>query len=195
MSEPLTAGSLFSGYGGLERGVEQALGVPLDVRWVCDNDPRAAKVLDRRYPGVPNLGDVTEVDWTAVEPVEVVTGGFPCQDVSCAGRRVGMRPGTKTGLWSHMAYAIDKLRPRLVVAENVRGLLNAEAASAMEPCPWCLGDGSAEPAMRALGAVLADLADIGYDARWCGVRAADVGACHKRFRVFVVAKALHDPYV
>lgn len=114
-----------------------------------------------------------------------------CQDVSHAGRRAGLiRDGegrTRSGLWGQMLRAIDQLRPRLVVAENVRGLLSAKADSDVEPCPWCLGDGGDEPRMRALGAVLADLADIGYDAAWYGLRAADVGAAHGRFRVFIFA--------
>lgn len=122
-----------------------------------------------------------------VEPVDIITGGFPCQDVSHAGKRAGLGSGTRTGLWSHMALAIETIRPRFVVAENVRGLLSARADSDMEPCPWCMGDGEGEPPLRALGAVLGDLADIGYDTRWVGLRAADVGAPHGRFRVFIVA--------
>lgn len=85
-----------------------------------------------------------------------------------------------------MARAVHMLRPRLMVAENVRGLLSASADSELEPCPWCLGDRQ-HCALRALGAVLGDLASLGYDALWCGLRAADVGAPHGRFRVFLVA--------
>ena len=177
-------GSLFSGYGGLERGVQEVLGGT--VAWPSEIDPGACKILAHRYPDVPNIGDITAVDWSAVEPVDVLTGGFPCQDVSCAGLRKGLRPDTRSGLWTQMAYAIDQLRPSLVVIENVRGLLSAEAHSDLEPCPWCVGDGGGVP-LRALGAVLGDLADIGYDASWQGLRAADVGAPHGRFRVFVTA--------
>ena len=97
-----------------------------------------------------------------------------------------MRPGTRSGLWEHMAYAIDQLRPRYVIAENVRRLLSGTAHSDMEPCPWCLGD-RPDGHLRALGAVLGDLADLGYDAGWCGLRAADVGAPHGRPRIFIVA--------
>ena len=184
-------GSLFYGYGGLERGVQEVLGGT--VAWHSEIDPGACKILAHRYPDVPNLGDITAVDWAAVEPVDVLTGGFPCQDVSCAGLRKGLRPDTRSGLWTQFAYAIDQLRPTLVVAENVRGLLSAEAHSDLEPCPWCVGDGGGVP-LRALGAVLGDLADIGYDASWHGLRAADVGAPHGRFRVFVVAWNARDPY-
>ena len=177
-------GSLFTGAGGLDMGVTAAIGG--SVAWHCEVDRDASRILAARYPDVPNLGDITAVDWTQVEPVDVLTGGFPCQDLSTAGVRRGLRPGTRSGLWEHMAYAVDALRPDLVVVENVRGLLSADAHSDVEPCPICLGDGP-DGALRALGAVLGDLADLGYDARWCGVRAADVGAPHNRFRVFVVA--------
>jgi DNA (cytosine-5)-methyltransferase 1 len=178
-------GALFAGYGGLELGAQAVLGG--STAWVSEIDPGACRILAHRYPDVPNLGDITAINWAQVEPVDVLTGGFPCQDVSHAGARKGLGPGTRSGLWSRMADAIDHLRPSLVIAENVRGLLSADAASDMEPCPWCLGDGAGEPPLRALGAVLADLAELGYDASWYGLRAADVGAPHGRFRVFVLA--------
>lgn len=178
-------GSLFSGYGGLDSGIASVLGG--ETAWVSDIDPGAVRILAHRYPDAPNLGDITAVDWSQVEPVDIITGGFPCQDVSHAGARGGLKDGTRTGLWSVMRDAIATIRPRLVVAENVRGLLSADADSSVEPCPWCMGDPDTSRPMRALGAVLADLADIGYDAFWCGLRAADVGAPHGRFRVFIFA--------
>ena len=184
----LTYGSLFTGAGGLEMGVQSVL--PGRTLWHSEIDPGACKVLAHRWPDVPNLGDITAVDWATVEPIDILTGGFPCQDVSHAGRRAGLirgEGGTRTGLWAEMLTAIKTLRPRLVVAENVRGLLSARADSDMEPCPWCLGDDDDRPALRALGAVLGDLADIGYDAWWTGLRAADIGAPHGRFRVFIFA--------
>jgi DNA (cytosine-5)-methyltransferase 1 len=180
----LRIGSLFAGYGGLELGVSSVLGGR--PAWFSEIEPAPTRVLAHHWPDVPNLGDITTIDWDTVEPIDVLTGGFPCQDVSHAGKRLGLKPGTRSGLWSHMAYAIDKLRPRLVVAENVRGLLSAEAGGDLEPCPWCVGDGE-RGALRALGAVLGDLADLGYDAQWVGVRASDAGAPHGRFRVFVFA--------
>jgi DNA (cytosine-5)-methyltransferase 1 len=177
-------GGLFEGYGGLTTGARAVLGG--ELAWYSEIEPAACQVLEHHWPDVPNLGDITAVDWSVVEPVDVLTGGFPCQDVSAAGKRAGLRDGTRSGLWSAMADAIDALRPRLVVAENVRGLLSAPADSPVEPCPYCLGDGPGS-GLRALGAVLGDLADIGFDARWCGLRAADVGAPHGRFRVFLAA--------
>ena len=180
----MRTGSLFSGYSGLDLGVNSVIGS--QTAWFVEWEKAPSAILAHHYPDVPNYHDVTKVDWDAVEPVDVLTGGFPCQDVSHAGKRLGLKPGTRSGLWAHMAYAIDKLRPALVVAENVRGLLSAEAGSDLEPCAWCVGDGAGSP-LRALGAVLGDLADLGYDAQWHGVRAADVGAPHERFRVFVFA--------
>lgn len=110
-----------------------------------------------------------------------------CTDVSAAGKRAGMH-GTRSGLWSHMAEAIDVLRPRFVVIENVRGLLNANANRPMEPGQDALGEGADRPVLRAIGAVLGDICDIGgYEARWVTVAAADVGAPHRRERVFILA--------
>ena len=111
-------GSLFSGYGGLEMGVQSVLGG--HTAWVSDIDPGACKILAHRYPGVPNLGDITQVDWATVPPVDILTGGSPCTDVSQAGQRKGMRPGTRSGLWASMCDAIDIIRPKLVIWENVR---------------------------------------------------------------------------
>lgn len=183
------SGSLFSGYGGLDLAVEEVLGArPV---WFVEHDPAPSRVLAHRWPGVPNLGDITAVDWAAVEPVEVLTGGFPCQDVSDSGKGAGLiRRGagsTRSGLWAQMAGAIEALRPLLVIAENVRGLLHAQADSDVEPCPWCVDHIDPEHRLRALGAVLADLADLGYDASWYGLRASDIGAPHARFRVFIAA--------
>ncbi|WP_416484393.1 DNA cytosine methyltransferase [Streptomyces sp. CL12] len=112
----------------------------------------------------------------------------PVKDVSVAGRRAGLNANTRSGLWLHVARAVEALRPCLVVIENVRGLLTSAAGSPgdVEFCPWCLGDPT-QPHMRALGAVLGSLANIGYDAKWLVLRAADVGAPHGRARVFLAA--------
>jgi len=184
---PLTYGSLFAGYNGLGMGVQSVLGG--ETSWFAEYDAAPAKILAHHHPGVPNLGDVTKVDWTSVPKVDVLDGGSPCQDLSHAGKRAGMKAGTRSGLWASMCDAIEIIRPGLVVWENVRGALSAEADSAMEPCPGCVGDPDDGPVLRALGRVLGDLAELGYDARWYGLRAADVGAPHGRFRIFVFA---HD---
>lgn len=178
-------GSLFSGYGGLDLAVADAFDA--EVVWHCEWDDAPSKILERNFPGVPNYRDVSKVDWAAVEPVDILTGGFPCQDLSLAGKRAGLRDGTRSGLWSEFAEAIRVIQPKYVVIENVRGLLSATANSDLEFCPWCMGDERGEPVLRALGAVLGDLADLGYDAEWTGLRAADAGAPHNRFRIFIIA--------
>lgn len=180
-----TIGALFAGYGGLEMGVQDAIGGTLS--WVSEIDKGALKIIRHHHPDTPNLGDITTVDWATVPPVDVLTGGSPCQDLSHAGRRAGMTEGTRSNLWVAMREGIAAIRPRLVIWENVRGAMSAEADSAMEPCQGCVGDRGGEPVLRALGRVLGDLADLGYDARWHGLRAADVGAPHGRWRVFVAA--------
>ncbi|MBW4717340.1 DNA cytosine methyltransferase [Saccharothrix sp. SC076] len=158
-------GSLCTGYGGLDLGVLAALGTGR-IAWCADNDPHIATVLAARMPGVPNLGDLRAVDWTAVRPVDVVTAGFPCQDISAAGRRAGIEKGTRSGLWRDIMAALRVLRPPLVVVENVAALR------------WRGGG---------LDRVLADLAEAGYDTVWRSVRAADVGAPHLRERLFLLA--------
>jgi len=184
----LRIGSLFSGYGGLDMAVANHYGAT--TAWFVEFDKHPSAILAHHYPDVPNYGDVTTIDWSQVEPVDIITGGFPCQDVSHAGLRRGVHHGTRSGLWFEMARAIDQLKPWKVVIENVAGLLSATAAGDVEPCPWCLGD-AADGHMRALGAVLADLAEMGFDADWGSVRAADAGAPHGRLRVFIVATARH----
>lgn len=190
MSTPLIGG-LFYGYGGLDMAVQQVIGGTL--AWYSEIDPGACRIASHHHPGIPNLGDITQINWTSAPRVDVLTGGFPCPDVSTAGARAGLRDGTRTGLWAHMLQAIDTIRPRLVVAENVRGLLSAGADSDVEPCPWCVGD-NPDSHMRALGAVLADLDTVGYDAQWVSVRASDVGACHRRERVFITAHPKGHPW-
>jgi len=124
--------SLFSGYGGLEMGVQSVIGG--DVVAHVEFDPAPSRILAHHWPAVPNLGDVTAVDWSALPHGGdvVMTGGFPCQDVSLAGLRRGLKDGTRSGLWSEFARGIDEVRPGLVVIENVRGLLSAAADREVE---------------------------------------------------------------
>lgn len=217
MHEPNTSrdsrpriGSLFSGYGGLDLAVEHVFHAK--TVWFSELNEPVARVFARHWPDTPNLGDITTIDWRQVEPVDILIGGFPCQDVSTVGKRAGIAPGTRSGLWAHMAAAIDVLQPEWVVIENVRGLLSSPATRpptegddhdqrnpgdatlrGMEPDPWHLGDDAARP-LRALGAVLADLADLRLDARWIGLPASLVGAPHHRLRIFILARrALPHP--
>lgn len=199
-------GSLFSGVGGLDLAVTEVTGgETVFVADVCKvnrdgtvghHEPHRSpcSVLAHRFPGVPNLGDVSLIDWSPWRGlVEIICAGFPCTDVSVAGGRAGLRDGTRTGLWSQVVRAITELQPRLVVLENVPGIFTASAASDVEPCPVCLGDGSGEH-LRALDAVLADLAAIGFDADWTVVPASGVGAAHKRERWFCAAYPAGQPW-
>ena len=151
----MRVGSLFTGYGGLDMAVGG------DLAWYSEIEPAACTVLAAHYPDVPNLGDITAVDWSAVEPVDVITGGYPCQPFSNAGMRKGKND--ERHLWPYVRDAISALRPSLAVLENVRGHLTLGLAD-----------------------VIGDLAGLGYDARWGVVRASDAGAPHSRARVFIV---------
>jgi DNA (cytosine-5)-methyltransferase 1 len=162
-------GSVCTGYGGLDLGVLAALGGGR-IAWCADSDPHIAQILAARMPGVPNLDDVRAIDWATVAPVEVLTAGFPCQDISAAGRRAGIEKGQRSGLWTDIVAGVRVLRPALLVVENVAALR------------WRLGG---------LHRVLGDLAEAGYDALWRSVRAADIGAAHRRERVFLLAWPRH----
>jgi DNA (cytosine-5)-methyltransferase 1 len=186
----LKIGSLFAGYGGLDMGIKDVLDA--ETVWFSEFDKAPSAILAHHWPDIPNHGDITQIDWANVEPVDILTGGFPCQDVSLAGARKGLKDGTRSGLWSEFARAIETLKPRLVVIENVRGLLSAAAGGSVESDPWGVGDGATRPVVNALGAVLGDLVSLGYDAEWCGVRAADAGAPHGRYRIFIVAHPEHN---
>lgn len=184
---PLRVGELCAGYGGLALAVEYVMGA--ETAWLAEIDPAARRVLATRWPDVPLYGDITAIDWSAVPRVDVLVGGTPCQDLSIAGRRAGMAEGTRSGLWAAMRNAIAALQPTYVVWENVNGCRSASAVSALESEPGCVGAGdlAGQPVLRALGRVLGDLAALGFDAEWRSVRASNIGACHRRERVFVLA--------
>jgi len=181
----LKIGSLFSGYGGLDLAVMNVLDA--EVVWHCEWEKAPSAILEHHFPNVPNYRDVKQVDFTKVEGIDILTGGFPCQDLSLAGKRAGLQEGTRSGLWIEFARAIQELQPKLVIIENVRGLLSAKADNGMEYEQEDLDVIAGRTPIRAMGVVLGDLADIGYDAKWCGLRAADAGAPHNRFRVFIIA--------
>ena len=155
----LTVGSLFSGIGGIDLGLERA---GMTVKWQSEIDPYACKVLKKHWPDTPNLGDIKQIDWSTVEPVDVIAGGYPCQPFSTAGKRQG--ENDPRHLWPYFRNAISVLRPRVAFLENVRGHLS-----------------------MGFDRVLADLTEIGYDAEWQIVSAASVGAPHRRERIICVA--------
>ena len=129
--------------------------------------PAAAKVMAHHWPGVRNLGDLTGLDWHAVKEEfgpDILEAGFPCQDISDAGKRVGIA-GERSGIWKNIAEGVGVLRPHLVFLENVAAVRS-----------------------RGLDVVAADLACLGYDLRWTTLRAAEVGAPHPRNRWFGLAR-------
>jgi site-specific DNA-cytosine methylase len=157
----VTFGSLFAGIGGIDLGLERA---GLTCRWQVENDKECIRNLEKHWPGVKRYGDITGVSGNDLEPVDLIAGGFPCQDLSQAGKRIGIE-GSRSGLWFEFARLVGELRPRYVLVENVPGLL--------------VYDG-----MRR---VIGELARLGYVGIWLSVRASDVGASHLRKRVFIVA--------
>lgn len=158
-----TVGSLFSGIGGIDLGLERA---GMVVIWQAEIDPYASRVLAEHWPDVPNLGDVTTIDWSTVERPDLICGGFPCQPVSYGGLQ--QAEADHRWLWPEFARCLRALRPRWVLIENVPGLLTAASGGAAQ-------------------AVLGTLSEYGYDAEWASIPAAAVGAPHLRYRVFIIA--------
>ncbi|MFJ9549096.1 DNA cytosine methyltransferase [Streptomyces erythrochromogenes] len=159
---------LCAGYGGIGRAIEALTGDR--IRYVAEVDPYASLILATRYPHAPNIGDITTFDFSTLRgQVDIITAGFPCQDISNAGKRTGIH-GARSGIWESVLGAVRVLRPRLVFLENVSAIRN-----------------------RGMAHVLAGLAEIGYDARWCCLRASEVGAAHMRDRWFCIATPATDP--
>lgn len=157
---PLTIGSLCTGYGGLDLAVQEVTGAA--PSWFADNDPAAARILRHHWPNVPNLGDLTAINWDATPPVNILTAGFPCQPFAAAGRRQGHHD--ERHLWPYIRTAIRHLRPDYIYLENVAGL-------------------------RSLGLdrVLGDMAEDGLNVEWESLRASTIGAPHHRERIFILA--------
>jgi len=152
---------LFSGIGGFSLAAER-------LKWktvaFVEKDPICHKVLTKHFPGVPIFDDITTFDGREfINTIDVICGGFPCQDISAAGKRVGIT-GERSGLWSELHRLIRTLRPRYAVVENVSALLG-----------------------RGMDVVLGDLSEIGYDAEWRVFSACELGFPHPRERVFIVA--------
>jgi DNA (cytosine-5)-methyltransferase 1 len=172
----MTVGSLFAGIGGFDLAAER---VGWEVKWQVEIDPFCRRVLEKHWPDVRRYQDVRRVHGgpirgiffnglcygcsDCVAPVDVLCGGFPCQDISYAGDGLGIG-GPRSGLWKEYKRLVGELRPRYVVVENVAALLD-----------------------RGMGVVLGDLAALGYDAEWSVVSACAVGAPHTRERVWIVA--------
>lgn len=165
MAEPLTVLDLFSGIGGFSLGLDRAGG--FETVAFCEIDPFCRSVLADHWPGVPILDDVQTADFPAAD---IVVGGFPCQDVSMAGKRAGIT-GERSGLYRELVRAIRVVRPKYAIVENVAALLS---------------DG--------MGDVLGDLAESGNCLEWDCLPACAIGAPHERDRVWIVAHATrcHD---
>lgn len=170
MSGGLTVGSLFAGVGGLELGLEWAFDGQARTVWQVEQNPYALSILARHWPDAARHPDVRAVGRHNLGAVDILCGGFPCQDISVAGNGAGLA-GERSGLWFEYARLVRELGPRVVIVENVAALVG-----------------------RGLDVVLGELAAGGYDALWLPLRAADVGAPHRRERLFVVAwRPLGDP--
>ena len=161
---PFTIGSLFAGIGGLELGLSVALGANTRTSWQVEIDPFCRSVLARHWPEADrSVTDVRLAGSATLPPVDIICGGFPCQDISQAGKGAGLEGG-RSGLWFHMLRVVCELQPQWVVIENVQSLRT-----------------------KGLGRVLHGLADVGYDAEWSLLSAAQVGAPHLRKRLFIIA--------
>ena len=163
MAKAMAHGSLFTGIGGIDLGFERA---GIATAWQVEYNEYAARVLKKHWPGVKRYKDITEIKDGELEYVDIISGGFPCQDISIAGKGAGIIEGARSSLWFEMCRIIGMVRPRYVVVENVAMLLH-----------------------RGIDTVLGGLAEVGYDAEWRIVSAADLGARHRRERVFIVAYA------
>ena len=159
---PITFGSLFAGIGGIDLGFERC---GMQCKWQVEINDYAQKVLAKHWPKVHRKRDIRECSARNLERVDIIAGGFPCQDISYAGLGAGL-DGERSGLFFEAVRLVSELQPRAVVLENVAALLT-----------------------RGLDRVLGTLAEIGYNAEWHCIPAAYVGAPHIRDRVFVLAYA------
>jgi DNA (cytosine-5)-methyltransferase 1 len=169
----VNVGSLFAGIGGFDLGFERA---GMRVCWQVEQDPYCRAVLARHFPDAVRFEDVREVGARTLAPVDLLCGGFPCQDLSPAGRGAGI-DGARSGLWAEFARIVRELRPRYVVVENVPALLTGKGKR------WDRAP---------VGRVLGDLAEAGYDAEWACLSAREFGAPHLRKRIWIVAYPARD---
>lgn len=167
----LTVLDLFSGIGGFSLGLERTGGFKTVA--FCEIEKYPQKVLAKHWPEVPIYDDVRQLTaerlaTDGIGRIDVITGGFPCQDISVAGKQAGMGEGTRSGLWSEIARLIGELRPRYAIMENVTALLSGDSG-------------------RWFGRVLGDLAEVRYDCEWHCISASELGAHHHRDRVWIIA--------
>ena len=158
---------LFTGIGGFSLAASWVWGNELDLAGFCEQDAYCGKVLKKNFPDVPIYPDIKELRGEWFQDIDLITGGFPCQDISVAGKGAGI-DGDRSGLWSELCRIISEVRPRYALIENVPMLIH-----------------------RGLERVLCDLTEIGYDAEWQVIGADDVGARHKRKRIWIVAYPGH----
>ena len=156
----MTYGSLFSGIGGLDLGLDRA---GFTCRWQCEIDDYCRRVLEKHWPGVPRFHDIREINTKELEPVDLICGGWPCQDISIAGAGEGLA-GERSGLFYELTRIVGDLLPRYLLLENVSAIT-----------------------FRGLGDVLGKLASLGYCVEWHCLQAADFGAPHIRDRFFLLA--------
>lgn len=169
----MQVGSLFAGIGGFDLGFERA---GMRTIWQVEQSEFCRAVLARHFPDAERFEDLRDVGAAELAPVDLICGGFPCQDLSGAGKGAGL-DGARSGLWSEFARIIRELRPRYVVVENVPDLL--------------AGRGKRWP-VAPVGRVLGDLSEAGYDAEWSVLSAREFGAPHLRERVWIVAYPARD---
>lgn len=152
---------LFSGIGGFSLGLERA---GMKTVAFCEVDKKCQQVLKKHWPGVPIFDDVSTLKGEDIEEtVDVICGGFPCQDISLAGKGAGLE-GERSGLWTEFHRLIKEIKPKYAIIENVSALRS-----------------------RGLDQVLREISEIGYDAEWHCITASSVGAPHRRDRVWILA--------
>jgi DNA (cytosine-5)-methyltransferase 1 len=162
----MTFGSLFAGIGGFDLGLERA---GMECRWQVEIDPYCQRVLAKHWPNVPRWNDVRTWPQPSTERVDVICGGFPCQDISTANPKREGLTGSRSGLWSEFRRVIEIMEPRVVIVENVPNL-----------------------SVLGLDQVLGDFANLGFDAEWATLQASAFGAPQPRRRMFIIAHPMRE---
>jgi DNA (cytosine-5)-methyltransferase 1 len=166
----------FAGIGGFSLGLESS---GMETIAFCEIEDYPRKVLAKNWPGIPIAKDVTKLNYKDEVlyddgqeiyrgPIDVISGGFPCQDISVAGNQAGIEEGTRSGLWSECARLLREIQPKYAIYENVTALLSGDSGG------W-------------FQRVLSDISEVGYDAEWHCIPASELGAHHHRDRVWIIA--------